>query len=57
MGKNGEQLEMFLVELMNQAVQPSTIGTQSCSLLAKLVERRPALTMLPDPAVRAAERT
>jgi hypothetical protein len=50
-GKSGLQIEAFVVELLNQ---PSdTIGAQlrsrAAALLVKLVERRPAISLLPDP--------
>ena len=53
-GKSGPHLEAFLVELIKQHpldFQPELLK-QATELLVKLVERRPAISSLPDPAIR-----
>lgn len=53
-GKSGPHLEAFLVELIKQAPADFRSGMleRATALLVKLVERRPALSTLPDPAER-----
>jgi hypothetical protein len=57
-GKSGPDLEAFLVELIKQ--RPLDFGPElpkrATELLVKLVERRPAISTLPDPAIRQAGR-
>jgi hypothetical protein len=53
-GKSGPHLEAFLAELVNQTppvLEPGLVK-RAMDLLVKLVERRPATTELPDPAIR-----
>lgn len=57
-GKRGPHLEAFLVELIKR--RPLDFGPElpkrATELLVKLVERRPAISTLPDPAIRQAGR-
>ena len=57
-GKSGPHLEAFLVELIKQ--RPRNFGPElpkrATELLVKLVERRLAISRLPDPAIRQAGR-
>jgi hypothetical protein len=57
-GKSGPHLEAFLVEMLKQRpldLEPELV-TRAADLLVKLVERRPATTKLPDPAIHQAAR-
>ena len=50
-GKTGPQVENFLIELLRRDALPSNWPRRDIGrLLVKLVERRPSITHLPDPA-------
>ena len=53
-GKSGSHLEAFLFELITKECADLTtkVRERATGLIVKLVERRPAISTLPDPAVR-----